>query len=230
MAESAQKYVGKHRDFEINLDCLAEKLLSKGWIITDFLGSGGVGEVFALCQNQRDCTRAIKIESLHVVGREIFQLEVNMLTLAHEYGIAPTVYDYWICHNVFVDIKYTPHRTINTDVGFIVMDRWDGSCADLRTDCYNIPKDLLMDLALKIDQFSYETNLYNSDIGTTNIFIKMDESHKVIAVTCGDWNMVHQKPKNYTINTVFEDLKKATGVNLMFTYYYQLYSKMKKHD
>lgn len=224
------RYIGKKRDFEIDIDCLSDKLFSKGWIITDFLGAGGVGEVFSLCQNQQNCTRVVKIETLHSIGHDTFEHEFDLLMMAQKYGIAPIVYDHWICHNVKVYIKDEPIRTIQTDVGFIVMDRWDGTCADFRTYCSTIDKKIVLDLAVKIDRFTNETGLYNFDIGSTNIFVKLDSDKKhIISVTCGDWNNVYQKPKNYTIDRVFNDLKTATGVNLMLPYYYQLYSKMKKN-
>lgn len=220
-------YKGQKRNFVIDLDCLAEKLVSKGWIISDFLGAGGVGEVFALCHKQHKCSRVIKIESLHN-GTGIFHREVSMLEQAHEYGISPIMYDSWICSNVTVYFK-EPQETIHTDVGFIVMDRWDGTCEDFRSQCCSIDKQMVMDLAMKMDRFTYETNLYNFDINSNNVFVKLDKEKKnIIALTCGDWNQVYNVPKNYKIDRLFTELRKATGVNLMTPYYYQMYAEGKK--
>ncbi len=180
----------------INTKCVKSNLASHNIRIDKLLGKGRVGAVYAACTRDA-CSFVLKMVAIprpgekdlrkDTMSRESFDQEVSRQSLAASYGIAPRVYDNWLCAGA--DSIY--------NLGFIMMERWDISAMHAIRDKpdLEIPTVLVDDLKRKYIRFHRATGLINKDIHFGNLFVKYS-GNVATKLALGDWGATERGPIN----------------------------------
>jgi hypothetical protein len=83
----------------------------ESWIRQRELGRGCFGSVFQACKSDNECNYVLKVSDISNQHRyEMFQRDQHFLFLLNGKGIAPEIYDAYVCN----------------EFGHVVMDKWDG--------------------------------------------------------------------------------------------------------
>lgn len=105
--------------------------------VGNLLGKGSWGQVYEVCKRNH-CRYVLKLQLLRTQGMiESFFVETYFHSLIQQRGdelkllLAPKLIDYWTCDTPQVDTIPPKMREATIQVGFMVMDRYDGSLLDL---------------------------------------------------------------------------------------------------
>lgn len=124
------------------------------------LGSGTAGSVYELCDEQKECPYVLKVEE--DVSIQQFTHEVEYQHKARAF--APKILDAWIC----------THVSGSKQVGFIVMERVDGTLRDYLSDnsiTMEFAKKLMKTIRSHVSKL-HNMGLVHGDLHDENIFYK----------------------------------------------------------
>lgn len=169
--------------------CLTDDHL-RGWEVMSYIGSGVFGDVFDVCRDGR-CVLAVKLIPFRgESGPQLFAEEVSNLRDAYRYDVGPEVFGSWICEGVQVSIlRRSP---IPTDVGFILVERWEGDLRGVPLEA--IPEECKENLVRSLIQLYHRTGMVNTDLKSDNILYRTDSGGRISKLVVGDWGNVLRNP------------------------------------
>lgn len=178
----------RERPAWVSSRCIRDYVLGKE------LGSGTTGTVYAVSESPKrrrlfddllpsEHTWVVKVQLAPSGDNDAYHEELRLARLFSELGVAPRVHDDWECENV----------------GFIVMDRWDGSMEDQRVR--HLPRALVYKLRSMIQRI-HEAGYVHGDIMPKNVLVRLNDLGQPIDVALADFGLT-QTPDDWRENRDF---------------------------
>ena len=158
------------------------------------IGRGFFGQVYELCDSKKQCPYVLKVQPF---AKEKKWYDVNVEDFAREIAfqryvydklkLAPKIYDAWICKS------NDPNDARVDDIGFVIMERMDGTLTDLLRQSENVPREQIkqiLELKLNVTKL-HKLGIEHGDLSIDNIFYK--RSGKSVQLFFGDFGFAHER-------------------------------------
>ena len=124
--------------------------------------SGAYGSVSEVCKN-KNCNYIVKaIPFKNAYTKQSFIREALIAPMMDKVNVGPKIYDIFTCLNV----------------GYIVMDKWQGTLSELFFRNLNFDIDKYFDDIFKLIKKMHNNNVIHNDLHTGNILYKKDKKGK----------------------------------------------------
>jgi serine/threonine protein kinase len=166
-----------------------DKLCSRGYKYTKFLGDGSYGVVYIACKKEEkeseECKYAAKIQFKDL---GTYRDEVKLIKLFNTKGVGPKLIEDWEC--TIYGITY----------GFMIIDRWDGELEI--GDKLN--ERLVNKLQSQLEAI-WELGYIHLDIKPPNILVKRNDRKEITDVNVTDFGLTEKKDSdNFSKRTYWE--------------------------